>query len=356
MLETRFRTIADRSPAVRVRLNPVHPIAWWVWALGIAVATTRTPGAVSTGALIVAVVLVVVLCHDGSTFARAFPVYLALAGVIVVIRVIFYILVGIKSGGGAVVLPLPAIPLPEWTGGIELLGPVGASGLVSAASAGLALAALLLCFGAAIALTNPQRTLRSLPASLHLLGTATVIAMTIAPQLVESWHRVRRAQSLRGRRLRGQRAVTATMVPVLQDALDRSLAIAASMDSRGYARVNRGSSTLVLTLMLAALLGAALGTYALLDGTAPRWLGVPLLVAGAATAVAGSIIAGRRILTTRYRPDRWRAGEYLISASGVAIAGLAVLDSTGVGAAGWSTTFLLCAALALSPVLVVMSR
>ena len=331
------------------RVRNVHPLAWWVWALGIAVATTRSPGVAATVLLIGAIVLVVGTCNDGSSFARAFPAYLALAAAIVVIRVFFYILVGVK-GGGDVVLALPAIPLPRWAGGIELLGPLGASGLVAAASAGLALAALLLCFGAAIALTNPQRTLRSLPASLHLLGTATVIAMTLAPQLVESWNRVRRAQSLRGRPLRRSRAVVATAVPVLQDALDHSLTIAASMDSRGYARVHRGSSTPVSALMLTALLGAAIGTYALLDGTSPRWLAVPLLAAGAATAVLGSMIASRRILTTRYRPDRWRGREWLLAASGVGIAGLALWG------AGWPINLLLCAVLALTPIPVVMAR
>ena len=345
-------------PKPRIHRDTVHPIAWWIWALGIAVATTRTPGAASTGLLIGAVVFVVVLCRDDSTFARAFPAYLVLAGAIVVIRMIFYILVGVKGGGGAVVLPLPAIPLPEWAGGIELLGPVGVTGLASAASAGLALAALLLCFGAAVALTNPQRTLRSLPASLHLLGTTTVIALTFAPQLVESWNRVRRAQGLRGRRLRGRRAVAATTLPVLQDALDRSLTIAASMDSRGYARIHRGSSAPVITLLLIALLGAVLGSYALLDGTSPPWLAVPLLVSGAVTAAAGSIIAGRRILTTRYRPDPWGLREYLIASSGAAVAALALSAFTDAGSvvAGWSLTFLLCAILAALPVFVVLSR
>ena len=347
------RPATEPMPASRIR--NVHPLAWWAWALGIAVATTRSPGVTSTVLLIGAVVLVVALCHDGSSFARAFPAYLALAAAIVVIRVFFYVLVGVKSGGQTV-LELPAIPLPQWAGGIELLGPVGATGLVAATSTGLALAALLLCFGAAIALTNPQRTLRSLPASLHLLGTATVIAMTLAPQLVESWYRVRRAQSLRGRPLRRSRAAVATTVPVLEDALDRSLTIAAAMDSRGYARVHRGSSALVSALMLSALLGAAIGAYALLDGTSPRWLAVPLLAVAAATAVLGSMIASRRILTTRYRPDRWRVRESLIAASGVAIAGLAGFFAGESGTAGWSATFLLCAILVLSPIPVVMAR
>lgn len=336
----------------------VHPVAWWVWALGVAVATTRSPGIVSSAILIVALVAVVALCHTPSAFSRAFPAYLALAAGVVVVRVVFYVLVGLKSGTD-VLLPLPRIPLPDWAAGIALLGPVTASGLLAAVSAGLALAALLVCFGAATALTNPQRTLRSLPASLHLLGTSAVIAMTLAPQLVDSWRRVRTAQALRGRSLTGRKAVAATTLPVLQDALERSTTLAASMDSRGYARVHRGSSRLVLALLLAALIAAALGTYALLDGTGPRLLALPLLAGGGAAAVIASIIASRRIATTRYRPDVWRWRETVISAIGVAIAALTLAASTlepGVsatsaasGIAGLSVTFTVCGILAVVP-------
>lgn len=356
----------------------VHPAAWWIWALGIAVATTKSPGLVSTAILMVALVVVVALCHQPSAFSRAFPTYLALAAGVVVVRVVFYVLVGLKTGAN-VLIPLPRIPLPEWAAGIALLGPVTASGLLGAISAGLALAALLLCFGAAVALTNPQRTLRSLPASLHLLGTPSVIAMTLAPQLVESWQRVRKAQALRGRVLSGREAAAATTLPVLQDALERSIALAASMDSRGYARVHSGSSRLVLGLLLGALLGAALGTYALLDGTAPRWLALPLFAVGGAAAIIGSIIASRRVTTTRYRPDVWRLRESVIAACGVVIAMLVVVlplfgaagfgglgfgtdfgagggTEAGAAASGWSITFAMCGGLAVLPAIIGRAR
>lgn len=337
-----------------VRRQAVHPLAWWAWAFGCAIATTRSPGIASTGLLIASLVAVVAICHQSSPFARAFPGYLALAGAIVVIRVFFHVLVGIK-GGGLLLVDLPSIPLPEWAGGIQLLGPVFLPGLVSAISAGLALATLVLCFGSAIALTDPRRTLRTLPASLHLLGTATVIALTLAPQLVTSWKRVRRAQGLRGLRLRGWSAVAATSGPVLHDALDHSLTMAASMDSRGYARVHRGSSTVVLTLMLVALIGAALGSYALVDATAPRWASMPILAGGAIAAIAGSVIASRRIRTTRYRPDRWGFRESVIAGSGAGVAVLAILGPAPAapGLLGWSSIFLLSAVVATIPIPVV---
>lgn len=345
----------------------LHPLAWWAWALGIAMATTASPGLASSVILIAAVLVVVALCYRPSPFSRAFPACVALAAGIVVLRVAFYILVGIKTGTD-VLLPLPRIPLPEWAAGIALLGPVTVSGLLTAIAAGLALATLLLCFGAAVALTDPQRTLRTLPASLHLLGTPAVIAMTVAPQLVESWQRVRRAQALRGRSWRGRKAIAATMLPVLQDALEHAIALAASMDSRGYARVHRGSSRLVLGLLLGALLGAALGTYALLDGTAPRWLAVLLFAIGGTAAIIGSLIASRHVATTRYRPDVWRFRESLIAACGLAIAVLAVATplpgaidpgvgpGAGAAASGWSITFAVCGLLAVIPAIIGRAR
>lgn len=328
-------------------MRGVHPLSWGVWAVGIAVATTQSPGLVSTAVLIAALVTVVWRCHERSAFSRAFPAFLALAGGVVVIRVFFYLLVGIKTGQD-VILALPRIPLPDWAGGITLLGPVTGTGLLAAVAAGLALAALLLCFGASIALSNPQRMLRSLPVSLHLLGTPAVIALTLAPQLVESWQRVRRAQALRGRSLRGRAAVAATTLPVLEDALEQSIALAASMDSRGYARMRRGSSPVVLALILAALVGAALGTYALLDGTSPAWLAPPVLAASVIAAVMGSIIASRGVVTTRYRPDVWGLRESVICGCGIAVAALALAAPLLI--APWlPLVFLACGVFAVAP-------
>ena len=71
---------------------------------------------------------------------------------------------------------------------------------------------------------------------------AVVVALTVAPQLVESVLRVRRARRLRGGAgARPAGAAAACCCPVLEDALDRSLRLAAAMDSRGYGR--RGTAT-----------------------------------------------------------------------------------------------------------------
>ena len=75
--------------------------------------------------------------------------------------------------------------------------------------------------------------------------------------------------------------------------------------------------------MLTGLVGICMGTYALLDQTAPRWLVLPGLVGGVALAAAGFWSAGRRVQRSRYRPDPWRWEE-----TGVALSGFLVAAGT----------------------------
>jgi energy-coupling factor transport system permease protein len=72
--------------------------------------------------------------------------------------------------------------------------------------------------------------------------------------------------------------------------------------------------------MLLGLVGICVGTYAVLDRTAPRWLAGPMLAAGVVLAAGGFASAGRRVRRTRYRPDRWRPAEVAVALSGVAVA------------------------------------
>ncbi len=101
---------------------------------------------------------------------------------------------------------------------------------------GLRLATIVVCVGAANALANPKRLLRSVPPALYEIGTALVVAVTVLPQFADSARRVRAAQSLRAGETGRVRRLRRFLVPVLEDALERSLAFAAGMDTRGYGR------------------------------------------------------------------------------------------------------------------------
>lgn len=303
----------------------LHPVAWWCWAIGLAVGASSTTNPLLLGLLVAVAAVCVLACRSDQPWARSFRLYLWLAAIVVVVRVVLRVLVG-GNDAGHVLFALPEIPLPDWAAGISLLGPFSREELLAAVYEGLRLATLLVAVGAANALANPKRLMKSLPPALYEIGTAMVVAITVLPQLADSARRVRAAQQLRGGGTTGPMARIAglrrLLVPVLEDALERSLALAAGMDARGYGRAGTLSAAQRRStgaLMVAGLLGLCVGVYAFLDRTAPRVLAAPMLVLGTALAVAGFAVAGRRVRRTRYRPDRWRLPEVLVVLSGVLV-------------------------------------
>jgi energy-coupling factor transport system permease protein len=302
----------------------LHPIAWWTWAIGLATAASLTTNPLVLLLLMGAATVVVMARRSGHPFGRSFRLYVLLAVLTVVLRVVFRIIFGGQEIG-LVLLDLPEVPLPDWAAGVRLLGPITREALLSGLYDGLRLAAIIICVGAANSLANPKRLLASVPPALYEVGTALVVAVTIFPQLADSARRVRAAQALRGGATSGVGRLRRFLVPVLEDALERSLALAAGMDTRGYGR-SGGASTrerwVTGSLLLLALTGICVGTYAWLDPTAPRVLALPTLAAGGAAAVVGLVSAGRRVQRTRYRPDPWRAPELLTVGVGVVVASL----------------------------------
>ncbi|GAB2983762.1 CbiQ family ECF transporter T component [Nocardioides montaniterrae] len=312
----------------------LHPMAWWCWAIGLAVFASCTTNPVLLLLLIAAATLTVLTCRSDGPWVRSFRLYLWLALWVVLIRIGFRIVLG-SDAPGHTLLSLPQIPLPSWAAGITLLGAFTREELVAAVDEGLRLAAILVAVGAANALANPKRLMKSLPPALYEIGTALVVSITVIPQLADSARRVRAAQALRGgpagrfHRIRGVRRL---LVPILEDAFERSLALAAGMDARGYGRAGDATPQqrrVTGALMIAGLLGVCAGVYALLDRTAPRVLAWPMLTLGVALAVVGFVLAGRRVRRTRYRADSWTAPEILVALSGVAV---------GIG--GWAVRHL----------------
>ncbi|MCD9200131.1 energy-coupling factor transporter transmembrane component T [Aeromicrobium wangtongii] len=311
-----------RAVIATVLPRDLHPGAWWIWSLGLAAAVSRMANPILIVLVVLVACFVVLARRTEAPWAMSFRFYLYLGLLIIGIRVVFRILVG-GSGGGPVLFTLPSIPLPEAVRGIELLGPVTRDSLLAALYDGMRLAAIVICVGAANTLANPKRLLKSMPPALYEVGTAIVVALSVFPQLAESVQRVRRARRLRGDPGKGIGSLRRIIVPVLEDALERSMTLAAGMDARGYGRsgeATRSARLLTGTLMLAGLVGLCVGTYAYLDSTAPRALAWPMLAAGVVLAVLGFVVAGRRVERTRYRPDRWRTGELVAVASGVAVA------------------------------------
>ena len=320
----------------------------------MAVAASFTTNPVLLALIVAVVTFVVSARRTDSPWARAFRLYVWLGVSIVVIRVVLHVLVGLKFGDIRLFW-LPTITLPSWAAGIQLGGTIYLEGLLGAVLLGCRLAVMIVCIGAANALANPKRLLRSVPGALQEIGTAVVVSVAVAPQLAESVQRVLRARRLRGDSERRLRAVRQVAMPVLQDTLDRSMALASAMDSRGYGRgtgPDRRTRTASAVASLTGLLVTTVGLYGVLDATTPGWLGAPVLVAGLALCALGLWLGGRGSRRTAYRPDPWRWPETVTVLTGLAAAVGVVLTSRSDPASlamplqplGWPALPLLAAA------------
>ncbi|MEV7033317.1 energy-coupling factor transporter transmembrane component T [Streptomyces sp. NPDC093272] len=337
-------TAADSAPDQGGRRLPriLHPVAWWVWALTLATAVSRTNNPLLLFLVLAVLGYVVTARRTEAPWARGFKYYLWLALTVVAIRVVFRAVfaTGITPHDHFL-FSLPHIPTPDWYAGIRIGGPVSLEALLSAATDGLRLACMLCCIGAANTLANPKRALRVLPGALYELGVAVTVAISVAPQLVQSVQRVSRAKRLRAGRATGMKALRTIVVPVLEDALERSLRLAAAMDSRGYGRAGtatRRSRRITGALMLLGMCGLCAGAYGLLDATAPALLGLPAMACGAALCVAGLRLGGRRVTRTTYRPDPWRLAEWAVAGSGV-LSAVLLFGNLGYDPAQLNPTF-----------------
>ena len=308
------------TPAPRL----LHPGAWWLWALGLATAAARTTNPLLLLLIAAVAGLVVTERRVPGPWSRSYAAFLKFGLLVIAIRVALEFVFG-GNGLGTVAVELPSVPLPPWLAGLTLGGAITWDGLLAALFEGMRLAVILICVGAANSLVNPSRLLRLVPAALYEAGVAVVVCMTLAPVLITDLDRLRRARRLRGRSTRGPRAWAEMAMPAFSGALDRSVTLAASMDSRGYGRAGNQPQRvrhINTALVLGGLLGVLIGLYGLLTGGGPDSPGAgvfgwPMVIVGAALAAGGSVLAGRRVTRTRYRPDPWRAPEWLVALSGL---------------------------------------
>ena len=208
----------------------LHPLTWWIWAIGLAVAVIRFDNTVFTISCVGAVAVVVFLNRENAPWGKSFNWTLKLSAWILLVRTIIGVLIGVPIPG-TTLFTIPILPLPSWMPGIRIGGTVTAERLTSALTEGILICAIIVIFGAAASLTSPHRLLRVLPVYIYVFGISIVIATSVLPQLVSSATRIKSAQRMRGIQRRGWAGVA---LPLLEESLARSLDLAAAMDSRGY--------------------------------------------------------------------------------------------------------------------------
>jgi energy-coupling factor transporter transmembrane protein EcfT len=211
----------------------LHPLTWWIWAIGLAVSVIRFDSPVFTVVCVGAVAVVVFRNREDAPWGKSFNWTIKISLWILAIRTVIGVLIGVPIPG-TTLFTLPRLPLPDWMPGIRIGGAVTLERISSAVSEGIIICGIIIIFGAAASLTSPHRLLRVMPVYIYEFAISVVIATSVLPQLVSSVSRIRQAQRLRGQSLRGFSSWKRVAIPLLEESLARSLDLAAAMDSRGY--------------------------------------------------------------------------------------------------------------------------
>ncbi len=211
---------------------------------------------------------------------------LVIAAGFVVLRVLYRIVFGGGSGGGILIADLPRIPLAGPFEHIVLFGPVTTGGIVAAVLGALPFAVLVLALGLVTVVVDVRALLTrgAVRGPVRTFSRALVVAWGTFPALLESVRRVRVARDLRG-----ERSPASLVVPVLEQTVERAIALGASMEVRGFAATRQAEPDCARPVRVGA---AALGFD-------DRWVlsGVDLdLAPGTLTWITGATGAGKSTL------------------------------------------------------------
>ena len=283
--------------------------------LAFAISASLTVNPLSLVCLGALSMLFVLAFRDQSPWSRSVVFYIRLAGLVIAIRLLFRIIFNLESDPANPLLVLPEVNLGLGDMvSMHLFGSISAASLQAALTDGLRLAAIILAIGMANSLANPMKLLKSTPGALYEIATAISIAINLAPQLISSLNRVRRARGLRGQS-KGVKALPGLVIPVLEDTIDQSMTLAASMSARGFGRKGTQSKarlTLTRFTGLAGLVLIAVGAFLLILSPTNQVLDLSITVAGLLSTVIYIKMSALGSLRTRYLVQKFRTGDYVI--------------------------------------------
>jgi energy-coupling factor transport system permease protein len=307
--------------AKRFTASTASPLTWWLLAVTMAIVAGVSQSSLIQILICAAALVAILMFREEAPWSRSVKFYLFLAGFVVIARVLFRIVFNIPNPEDTTALDLPGFSVNLGFGPpVELFGAIGIQALTGGATDGLRLAAIILSIGMASSLANPRTLLKSTPSALYEIASAISVAINLAPQMISSLQRVQKARSLRGRS-KGLGSMAGTVIPVLEDAIDSSLSLAASMDSRGFGRRGSLSKSVVLGARLSSLLAIAflsIGSFALLVGQS-QTLGWVLIAIGIVASFVTIRINSKSQIRTRFEPVKLQFFDTLLFAFSAAL-------------------------------------
>lgn len=312
---------------------------WWLLGASLALDASLVSNPLLLALILLASFTTMLIFAAPEKRLPAIKLYGTLSLSVLAVRLLFRVIFNQASFGQDIALDLPSVVFSLAGHSVSFLGAVSWLSLNSAFIDGLRLAAIIMGFALANTVANPRKLLRSTPSALYEVATAAAVAINLAPQFLLSLKRARRARELRGH-AKGIRSFTGIVVPLLEDTVQKSLDLAASMDSRGFGR--RGEQTALVTNLsrlssMIGLVALSVTVYLLLATETPIWVSLALASVTLLSFVATLRMA--RLHSTRTRLSLEKRTWRDFAVSGVAIGLVMLLAVTRVpelGLLGWT--------------------
>jgi energy-coupling factor transport system permease protein len=273
--------------------------AWLIWTLSAAVLTMLTRNPLYIVIILLAVRLVA-LTWEQEDAAFKLPL-LRLLLIILLFSTLFNML--FAHVGQIVLVTLPA--------GWPLVGgPLTLEAAVYGAVNGLMLFTLLLVFIAFNNIVPGSDLVHLTPRAFHNLGLVVLIALTYVPETRRHWQKIRDAQAIRGHQIRGWQDWRPILIPLLVGGMERAMALAEAMVSRGYGATTQTGQPLLVQALLLLGLGAAFAGWLL-----SFWLGWPgwvLMGSGVVVLLLLIWALGEQVSLRRYGRRFWTWRETMV--------------------------------------------
>ena len=298
----------------RFKASTLSPASWWGLGLALAICAGTASNIWTIAAIIAFAILTILIARENAPWSRSLRFYLLTATLVIAIRVGFRVVFNYYSPSDFA-LDLPPVnisfgPLGE----IHLFGRVSSLTLISALRDGLRMAAIILSVGLANSLANPRRLLKLTPSALYEAATAFVIALNLAPQLIASAKRVQLSNQLRSTTKKNGGGLK-LLPSILEDALESSMALAASMDARGFGRqgaLSKSKLQIARASSFVAVIAFGIGSYLLL-ATDLNWGTFLSFCAGLVALFISLKISSLANLRTRYLVQPWLMRDTVVT-------------------------------------------
>ncbi len=296
----------------------LHALTWTVWMISAAVCVQLAPSPVYVTVVILVAVLLVELHGRRTALARAFPLMIALASAFGIVRVLITAL-STHGTGDVVLLTVPLRgTLPDWLGGFTVGGTIERGPVLQSLADAYAVVGFVTVFAAWNAVVSHHEVLRSVPRAFHEPALVVTVAIAFVPSTISAVRDVRLAERARcgtAPRRRGQ--LRRLVLPVFEGGIERAIALAESMDSRGLGHGRAGRAETAAGWCTFAALVAFSGGFVALVSNASGAAAIAF-AAGFAAFVAAIAVASRAHRRVRYRPRRITTTDVVMMLGSVA--------------------------------------